>query len=124
MIGKKLALGLHYQCFGRPLPLDGAIYLSFSTNADLRMGHDLAEFIEAAPQLVLPKRNRVMLDQQFAIRQGSSAELGASLFVINIQQRLVVTALSLERPSELGYSLEDDWVERPFNWRAEGSKLT
>lgn len=117
LFGKKLALGLHYQCFSRPLPANGNIYLSFSTNADLRMGHDLDKFLDAAPQLVLPKRDKLMLGDQFAIRQGSSGELRASLFVVNIQQRLVITALSLEDPMMLGEVNNEERAEKPFDWK-------
>ncbi len=116
MVGKKLALGLHYQCFQHPLPFGAAIYLSFSTNADFRMGHELKEILKAAPELVMPKRDKLMLGDQFAIRYGCSTELLASVFVINIQKRLIITALSVEDPYVLGSVPNENWVEGPFRW--------
>ena len=116
MIGRKLALGLHYQCFQRPLPHGSAIYLGFHTNGDIFKGTDLLPFLQEAPQLVIPMRNNRKMGEQFAVRYGSSAEDNASLFVLNLHQRLVITALSIEDPSSLGGAREAGWVEQPFIW--------
>lgn len=116
ILGKKLALGLHYQCFLRPLPPTAHIYLMFSTNADLRMGHDIEEFLKAAPGLVLPTRDRLMLGDQFAIRYGCSSELKASVFVFNIQKRLIISAMVVEDPTILPRELDNGCIEKPFNW--------
>jgi hypothetical protein len=116
IVGKKLALALHYQAFGQPLPQNGAILLSFSTNADLHIDHDLNELLESAPNLVVPMRDRVELGDQFAIRYGSSKELGASIFIINIQNKFVITALSVLDPKVLEPTGREDEVDGPFSW--------
>ena len=116
LIGKKLALAFHYQALLRPMPHGSKILLTFSTNAELIQEHDLTEFLESAPQLVMPMRNREMLGRQFALRWGASTELGASMFVVNIQQRLVITALNLENTSIVDDDLDQDWIETPFEW--------
>jgi len=117
MVGKKIVLGLHYQCFQRPLGSDGTIWLSFNTNADLNLSHDLDEMLAYAPQLVMPMRNKKMLGDQFAIRYGISVELQASLFVIQIQHKLVITSLCVENPVVVGYFTNEEYVEHPFSWQ-------
>lgn len=116
LIGKKLALAIHYQCHLRSMPIGSAIYLSFTTNADLMSGHDLNEFLDSAPQLVMPMRNSEMLGRQFALRWGASTDLGATIFVANIQQRLLISALCLEDPSIIDNQNVLDRTEGPFEW--------
>lgn len=116
LIGRKLALAIHYQCHLRPMPLGSGVYLSFSTNADLMSGQDLQEFLDAAPQLVMPMRNREMLGKQFSVRWGASTDLGATVFVANIQQRLIISALCLENPKVIDDRDDPGQTKGPFEW--------
>lgn len=116
MIGKKLALAIHYRCHLRPMPLGSAIYLLVNTNADFMHNPLLNEMLEMAPQLVMPMRNREMLGGQFALRWGASTELGGTTFVASIQKKLIISALCVENPTIIGNQQAQDRAEKPFEW--------
>lgn len=116
MIGKKLALAIHYQCHLHPMPLGSAIYLLVNTNADSKNSTSLNQMLEMAPKLVMPMRNREMLGRQFALRWGASTELGGTTFVASIQEKLIISALCIEDPSIIGNQDAIERAEKPFEW--------
>lgn len=106
LIGRKLLLAFHYQCFGKPVPPAGGIQLSIMTNADVMANGFIQEVLDEAKFLVIPKRNNKTLEKQFSVRYNIVDGHDSALFVIKLHDQLIFQGITtddttlLEMPSE------------------------
>lgn len=113
IFARKLMLGFHYQALARPIPVNGGVWISVSTNADLIAGRAPTEIFEMANRLVKPTHHKRLMDDQLIIGWNAEEELGAAVFKVALHKRLVFSGLTMERP-ELLSKERDPSMFRPF----------
>lgn len=115
MVFRKIFLGLHYQCYGNPLPLDGGMWIWVSTNADIpKLGY-LSEILEQIENLAIPRRNKKYLNDQFSVRWSSIPDCNSGIFVIHLHEMFIATGITTDNIKQFDESGEFDAVT-PFHW--------
>lgn len=97
MLARKLLLALHYQCFGKPLSPNGALWYYIHTNADFAAGEYPPEIFELVDRLALPVRNRQALQDQFAVRWNVVNKHSGAIFLAQFHKMLTITGITTER---------------------------
>ena len=115
MLGRKLLLALHYQCFGKPLSHKGGMWCYLHTNVNFAAGEFPEELIELTANVALPMRSRRYLHNQFSVRWGYATDSRSAVFVAQLQKLLVVSGFTSEEPDQFGSDWNDDLL-RPFSW--------
>lgn len=115
MVGRKLFLALHYQCFGKPIPKGGGLQVTFMTNADVQANGFLDEVMREATNFVIPKRNGKPLGDQFAIRYNCVEGHESALFVIKMHDVLVYQGVTTNDLQLFSDQVQDEFLE-PFDW--------
>lgn len=96
LFGRKLLLALHYQCFGRPLPITGGLSFAFQTNTTIGSGSMLEKFAELTDQLVVPVHQNRQLGKQFSIRWSSREDPAIAIWAVHLHQRLFYLGITSE----------------------------
>ena len=109
MLARKLLLALHYQCFGRPLPRNGALSYYVHTNADFAAGDFPAEVLEIATRLAIPVRNKRQLHDQFSVRWNVVEDQSGAVFLAQLQKMLTITGITTETPEAFGEDRPEHW---------------
>lgn len=120
MLGRKLLLALHYQTHGKPLSVDGAIWLRITTNGQDPNEEWMKNALAIADIAVTPARARQFLHDQFFIRYAAANDPRMGFYVATLQKIFVFMGLTTERP-DLHPNLGDQNLLRPFNWTVESS---
>jgi len=88
MVGQKLLLALHYQCFGKPVPLEGGLSLLFQTNTKLGEGSLTHKFSELTDLLAVPAHQNQRLGDQFSIRWSHRTDPDIALWAVHLHMRI------------------------------------
>lgn len=99
MLSRKLLLALHYQCFNRPLSRSGGLWHYVHTNFDFAADQYPKEVLETAKLFARPVRNNRFLNDQFLIRWTVVENSPTGMFILQLQNRLVITGFTTEEPS-------------------------
>lgn len=113
LIGRKLMLALHYQCFGTSLTRTGRLWLNFATNARLAEHEGHRAVLEMAERIASPMRSSQPLADQFAIRWNAMLEPRTGVFIAHLQTVLVFYGITTEQPGLLAKPIYE-----PFSWPA------
>lgn len=116
IFAKKMLLALHYQCFGVPLSHNGAIWIYHYTNFDL-IADRVPESIFRLPEnVVIPMRQKTLLDHQFSLKWGHIKGTKTGLFVMHFHNKFMICGITTEEPEKL--SISNDFAPvKPFDWR-------
>ena len=113
---RKLLLAFHYQCFGSPLPLTGAMWHFVHTNFDRVAGEFPEEVLQLAKNIAMPSRQKRLLGDQFGIRWNFVPGQRTGLFVAQFHGRLAVSGVTTETPERF----KKAWKHLPLGPFAQG----
>jgi hypothetical protein len=103
MVGRKLMLALHYQCFGKALSTEGRLWQWFHFNTEFTNGGFPKEVLNTAERLAVPTRNSRRLGNQLAIRWTFDPSPPTGFFIVQLQQRLLLSGMTSENPKALDH---------------------
>lgn len=97
LVGRKIMLALHYQCFGEPLSRSGGLWLYWQTNTSYQAIVN-KDILDLASRFVQPIREKKCLSDQFSIRWNSLTDPKCGLFIVHLQKALVFGGITAEKP--------------------------
>lgn len=91
------------------------MWFNVNTNVNFISGNFSIELIELTRNIIIPRRNSKILNDQLIIGWDYSEDLKASAFNIFIRKSLLISGILLEQPEQLGGPWPDQTMLRPFS---------
>jgi hypothetical protein len=122
-VGYKIGASLYFRHVHRPIPPNGACYVYFRTNADVRtrgIEGEIAELVPFKERLVRASR---LLDDQVNIFVNHTEDGIGGAYMVEFRGGFVLIALAFadERAANVGGGEADDQLScfRPLTWRGK-----
>lgn len=119
MVGRKILLALHYQCFGVPLSRSGRVWVLPLTNADVGAGAMPPELLEATKNIAIPVRHKRQIAEQFSIRWGFSNDPPTAVWAFHLHTMINYIGITSELPDWVSHVEAEEDTYGPFSWPHE-----
>jgi len=96
LLGQKLLLALHYQCFKQPLSENGEVWLQFRMNTD---AEPLASIYDnLVGNLAIPISQGSRIGDQFSLRWGVAENAKVAAWSLHLHHRLYYFGVTIDDP--------------------------